>query len=161
MASSTQSSTVTTRHILSIDWIYIVFVSYSARRTVLLSGYCTTCVFQVCNFYRPQRKFRQGNIFRSVCHSVHRWRGGGLPTREVCLRRGASAYRVVCIHGGLPTGGGGGQTPLESEKRGGGSSYRRLCIQGVSAYRGGLSRPTTPRRIRKAGSTYTAGMLSC
>ena len=62
---------------------------------------------------------------------------GGLPPE------GASAYRVVCIHGGLPTGGGSGQTPLESEKRGG-SAYRRLCIQGVSAYRGGLSRPTTP-----------------
>ena len=28
------------------------------------------------HFYRPKRSFGQGNIFRSVCHSVHR--GGGL-----------------------------------------------------------------------------------
>ena len=27
-------------------------------------------------FYRPKRSFGQGNIFRSVCHSVHR---GGVP----------------------------------------------------------------------------------
>ena len=28
--------------------------------------------------YRPKRSFGQGNIFRSMCHSVHREGGGGL-----------------------------------------------------------------------------------
>ena len=32
--------------------------------------------------YRPKRSFGQGNIFRSVCHSVHRGWGGGWPGPE-------------------------------------------------------------------------------
>ena len=32
--------------------------------------------FMPCNYYRPKRSFGQGNIFTTVCDSVHR---GGVP----------------------------------------------------------------------------------
>ena len=59
---------------------------YIARRPVIRPNYACM-VAQLCHnhtgretvlslmyFYRPKRSFGQGNIFRSVCHSVH---GGG------------------------------------------------------------------------------------
>ena len=62
------------------------------------------------NFYRPKQSFGQGNIFRSVCHSVHRGVGGGLvPGRSPIFRGG-----FLQILGGPSNffGGGRGVPPI-------------------------------------------------
>ena len=51
------------------------------------------------NFYRPQTKLQEGNVFRSVCHSVHRggmhgW-GGACVTRGVCRE---VIKRMRCVY---------------------------------------------------------------
>ena len=56
------------------------------------------------DFYRPQTKFRQGNVFTDVCDSVHRGClvlvQGGIRSRE-CLVRGVPGPRGW---GGVPGG---------------------------------------------------------
>ena len=44
-------------------------------------------------------KLREGNIFRSVCHSVHR-RGGGAGWGHVWLGGGICGWGGVCMAGG-------------------------------------------------------------
>ena len=92
---------------------------------------------QLCPSVR-KGSLRQGNIFWSVCHSVH---------KEVCLQDS--------LHPGvLPTGEGGGVC-----LQGG------VCIQGCMpvegvCLQGGFGRPPS-RGIRKADNTPPTGMLSC
>ena len=58
-----------------------------------------------CSYiYRPQTKFREGNVFTPVCDSVH-W--GGVPVqREVC-QEGVSVHGGSLSRGESLSGGGG------------------------------------------------------
>ena len=100
------------------------------------------------NHYRPQAKLGQGNISRSIRHSVHREGKGGLST--------------------------GGSASGKSTSRGGhvsrGSAYRvsasmEVCLQGGLHPKDSTSRMVgrhlPPLRIRKAGGMNPTGMLSC
>ena len=96
------------------------------------------------NFYRPQTKFGQGNIFRSVCHSVH-W-GEGSAYRSVCLWG-------VSLQGGLPLGGSASRGSASGICLQRGSASRGVCLRGVCIQ--GVGRPprkkadgTHPTRIR-------------
>ena len=80
-------------------------------------------------------KLRQGNVFTSVFHSVHRWRGGGVSvpacttghmTWGLSLSRGV-LFPAGSLSGGLCPGG----------SLSGGSLSRRVSVQGVSV-QGGL-----------------------
>ena len=51
-------------------------------------------------YYRPQTKFREGNVFTPVCHSVcSAWQG-------VCVVGGMHGRRGVCARGACMAGGG-------------------------------------------------------
>ena len=53
------------------SWLWDeVLICYSKSKNKRPISSCTSC-------YRPPTKFREGNVFTTVCHSVHR--GGGTP----------------------------------------------------------------------------------
>ena len=58
----------------------------------------------ICSaFYRPKRSFGQGNIFRSVCHSVHR--GGGACSKfggGACSKFSGGGVPAPNFRGGVP-----------------------------------------------------------
>ena len=95
-------------------------------------------------FAARKRSLRQGNILRSVCHSVHRGRGRGLPPGGLRLGRSTSK---------------GALHPEGSASRGWSASGGRVHPSGASAYRGNWVDP--PPQIRKASGTHPTEMLSC
>ena len=98
-----------------------------------------TVIFIHRKLLPPATKLRQGNVFTSVCDSVHR---GGLYPGGVSVRGG------VCPGGGLcPRG------PLSK----GGLCPERGCL---SIGGGGVSVREIPIWLR-AGSTHPTGMHSC
>ena len=52
---------------------------------------------EATNWYRPQTKLRQGNVFTPVCDSVHRVGGG-------TMSRGVSVRGCLCPEGLCPAG---------------------------------------------------------
>ena len=87
------------------------------------------------HFYRPQRKFREGNVFTPVCDSVHR-RGlcPGISVQGVYVR-GVLCPGGLCS-GGLCSGGCSlSKGPLSKESL----SREVLCPGWVSIQRGSLS----------------------
>ena len=124
------------------------------------------------NHYRPQTKLREGNVFTSVCDSVH---------------RGISVQRGSLTGGSLSRGGflSGGSVQRGTSVHGGslfmGSFQREVSVQrGISAHRGSLSRgpegslfrgrgrlclgvcqEDPPPLYGRVGGTHPTGMLSC
>ena len=108
-----------------------------------------TVIFIHRKLLPPSTKLRQGNVFTSVCDSVHR----GISIQEGSLSRGV---RGLCQRGVSVQG----------------VSVQRGCLsKGVSVQRGGLcpDRGLCPWEVSvreipiwlRAGSTHPTGMHSC
>ena len=106
--------------------------------------------FLACMLTCFQRSLGQGNIFTSVCHSVHR--GVGFPacitghmTRR-SLHLGRSASGEICIQGGVCIQGRDLHPGRGLHTRGWSTSRRReeVCIQGGVCIRGLGRHPLPP-----------------
>ena len=126
--------------------------------------------FLACMLTCFQRSLGQGNIFTSVCHSVHR--GVGFPacitghmTRR-SLHLGRSASREICIQGGVCIQGRDLHPGRGLHTRGWSTSRRgEVCIQGGVCIRGVGQTPPAPHQIVQDTVNkeryYPIGMYSC
>ena len=98
-------------------------------------------------FAARKRSLGQGNIFRSVCYSVHRERwSASMRSASMEIYIGGGSARGVggfCIQEGLPPGDG---------------LHRGGVVYSGGLPTGGLGRAPP---IRKAGGTHPTEMLSC
>ena len=48
-------------------------------------------------YYRPQQQLRKGDVFTSICHSVHRREGACVAKRGMCGERGGGMVKRGCV----------------------------------------------------------------
>ena len=91
-------------------------------------------------FYRPQQKLLKGNVFTSVCDSVHRgcvcvcmghaWQGGHVWQEGVCMAGGMHG-KGVCMTGDICGRGMHGRVCVwQGGMHGRGCTWQGACIMG-------------------------------